>query len=106
MRAYLDALEVQGSRRSRKTPEQLGAELEQVEQRLRQAKGFDKLDLMARRIKINEELDLEASALNLQDLRRNFIAHAAQYARRKGIPAQAFRDAGVPPEDVAEAAIP
>ena len=106
VRAYLDALE---SERLRPGPprssDDVDKELKTVEQALRSAKGLSRLQLATRRIRLNEELDLATTTLNLADLRANFVRHAASYARRKRIPAQAFRDIGVPAKDVSDAGI-
>jgi hypothetical protein len=64
-----------------------------------------KLELIARRIELESELDAKQARSDLSGLRKNFVKHAASYAKRKNIPKQAFREAGVPPADIREAGI-
>lgn len=106
VRAYLDALEAHKPRRGRqRTPETIRKQLTQVEAELRSATGFRKLELAARRLELRADLDTKRAGGDLSGLRRNFVRHAGKYAARKGIPKQAFQEAGVPAADIREAGI-
>jgi hypothetical protein len=97
-RAYLDALESHKPRRGRqRTPESIRKQLAQVESELRGATGFQKLELVARRMELQGELASKQGRSDLTALRKSFVRHAGKYASRKGIPKQAFQEAGVPP---------
>jgi len=107
VRAYLDALEAHRPRRGRqRTADTVKRQLAQVERELQSATGFRKLELAARRLELATELETKQVRSNVSELRKNFVKHAASYARRKGIPKQAFRDAGVPASDIRDARIP
>ena len=106
VRAYLDALAAHKPRRGRqRTDATVRKQLAAVETELGTATGYRKLELAARRIELRAELDTKTTRSDLTALRKDFVRHAAKYAHRKGIPKQAFRDAGVPPADVREAGI-
>ena len=62
--------------------------------------------MVSRRIELESELDAKRAGSDLTELRKNFVKTAGSYARRKGIPKQAFREAGVPTADIAAAKIP
>jgi hypothetical protein len=104
--AYLDALEANKPRRGRqRTPATIQKQLAQVQADLRDATGMKKLELVARRIEFESALDAKRTRSDLSELCRNFARSAASYAKRKGIPKQAFREAGVPAADVRDAGI-
>jgi hypothetical protein len=48
---------------------------------------------------------LKTASNDLTELRKTFVKYAAKYAARKGIPRQAFREAGVPAADIRAAGI-
>ncbi len=104
--AYLDALEANKPRRGRqRTAATIQKQLTKVQSDLRGATGMKKLELVARRIELEAELDAKQTRSDLSGLRRNFVKYAASYARRKEIPKQAFREAGVPAADIRDAGI-
>jgi hypothetical protein len=106
VRAYLEALEQHRPRRGRqRTPESIRRQLAQVDVDLAKAGPMRKLELVAKRMQLNAELQAKKTKVDLATLRRNFIKHAPHYARSKGIPAQAFREAGVPAADLREAGL-
>ena len=106
VRAYLDALERHKPRRGRqRTTETIQKQLAKTKQDLASASGMRKLELAARRIDLEKELDAKQTPEDLSELRKNFVKYAANYARRKGIPAKAFREAGVPAADIRDAKI-
>ncbi len=104
--AYLEALDANKPRRGRqRTPESIRKQLTQVQSDLRGATAMRKLELVARRIELETELDAKTASSDLSALRKNFVKSAAKYASRKGIPKQAFREAGVPAADIRDAGI-
>lgn len=106
VRAYLEALEQHRPRRGRqRTAEMIRKQLEQVDTALAEAAPMQKLELIARRMQLADELRAKQTKVDLAALRRNFIKYAPQYARSKGIPAQAFRQAGVPAADLRAAGL-
>lgn len=106
VRAYLDALEANKPKRGRqRTPESIKKQLAEVQADLRGATGMRKLELAARRIELDNELQAKSVRSDLSELRKNFVKYAASYATRKGIPKQAFREAGVPAADIRDARI-
>jgi hypothetical protein len=106
VRAYLDALATHKPRRGRqRTDATVCKQLAAVQTELATATGYRKLELAARRIELRAELETKNARGDLSALRKNFVRHAGKYASRKGIPKQAFRDAGVPAGDVREAGI-
>jgi hypothetical protein len=106
VRAYLEALERHRPRRGRqRTPESIQRQLAEVDAELGRAAPMRKLELIARRMQLDAELQSKNHKVDLATLRRNFIRYAPQYARSKGIPARAFREAGVPAADLREAGL-
>jgi hypothetical protein len=77
-----------------------------VRARLKGATGMKKLELVARSIELENESDAKKAGSDLRELRKNFVKSAGGCASRKGIPKQAFREAGVPAADIAAAKIP
>src|SRR5262249_30568808 len=107
VRAYLDALAANKPRRGRqRTEATIQKQLTQVRGDLRNASGMHKLELVARRIELEAELDGKRIRGDLSTLRKNFVRYGASYAKRKGIPKQAFRETGVPAPDLRAAGIP
>ena len=106
VRAYLDALDSSRQRRVRRRPvAEAKAELTEVTREVESATGFRRLELISRRIELENELGSESAEAELRKLRDMFVRHAASYARRRGIPRQAFKEWGVPAADVREAGI-
>jgi hypothetical protein len=104
--AYLDALEANKPRRGRqRTVESIRKQLGLVKSELGTATSMRKLELVARRIELEGELQTKTARGDLSELRKGFVKHAAKYASRKGIPKQAFREAGVPAADIRAAGI-
>jgi hypothetical protein len=104
--AYLDALEANRPRRGRqRTAATIKKQLAQVRSELRDATAMRRLELVARRMELESELETKSTNGDLSQLRKDFVKYAAGYARRKGIPKQAFREAGVPAADIRAAGI-
>jgi hypothetical protein len=106
VRAYLEALQANKPKRGRKrTRETVQKQLDEVSAQIGPATGLRKLELAQRRIDLAAELEAFAVKVDLTDLRRNFVKHAKPYAKRKGISYGAWREAGVPAEDLKAAGI-
>lgn len=106
VRAYLEALQANKPKRGRKrTKETVQRQLSEVEAQIGPATGLRKLELAQRRIDLAAELEGFDVTVDLSGLRRNFVKHAKPYAKRKGISYGAWREAGVPAEDLKAAGI-
>jgi hypothetical protein len=106
VRAYLEALQANKPKRGRKrTKETVQKQLDEVSAQIGPATGLKKLELAQRRIDLAAELEGFAVKVDLSDLRRAFVKHAKPYAKRKGISYGAWREAGVPAEDLKAAGI-
>ncbi len=106
VRAYLEALQANKPKRGRKrTKETVQRQLSEVEAQIGPATGLRKLELAQRRIDLAVELEGFDVTVDLSDLRKNFVKHAKPYAKRKGISYGAWREAGVPAEDLKAAGI-
>jgi hypothetical protein len=104
--AYLDALEAHKPKRGRKrTKDGIQKQLSEVEAKIGSARGIKKLELAQKKIALRAELDTLDVAVDLSGLRKNFLKHAKDYSKRKGITYQAWRDAGVPAQDLRDAGI-
>jgi hypothetical protein len=104
--AYVDALAANQPKRGRqRTAATVRKQLNEVRSELRDVTGMRKLELVARRMELESELDGKETTADLSGLRKGFVKYAASYARRKNIPKQAFREAGVPAADIRAAGI-
>lgn len=107
MRAYLDAIDT-GPRRPgrRRTQESVTKQIAEVSERLREARGLDKLHLLKQR------RDLEAARAELRPatgpsaLEREFVKVARRYGERRGIDYSIWREAGVPAAVLTKAKVP
>ena len=106
VRAYLEALQANRPKRGRKrTQETVQKQLAEVKAQIGPATGLKKLELAQRRIDLEAELGGFAVKVDLTDLRKNFVKFAKPYAKSKGISYGAWREAGVPAEDLKAAGI-
>ena len=106
VRAYLEALDANKPKRGRKrTKETVQKQLDEVSAQIGPALGLKKLELAQRRIDLEAELAGLAVKVDLSDLRAGFVKYAKSYAQRKGISYGAWREAGVPAEDLKAAGI-
>lgn len=104
--AYLEALESHRPKRGRRrTPESINAKLKDIEAAMPDASGIKKLELAQTKIDLKAELAAKDTVVDLTDLRKQFLAHAANYGKRKGISYAAWRQAGVSAEDLKAAGI-
>ena len=106
VRAYLEALEAHKPKRGRqRTPATIRKQLAEVEAGLPGATGLKKLELAQRKIALANELAAKSVVVDLTELRKNFVEHAKAYSERKGYSYAAWREAGVPAEDLKAAGI-
>ena len=92
VREYLKALQSERrspGRKPTKTPEQLQAEIDA------EPDPAKRLDLIQKRLDVEERLAADAEAPDIDALEREFIKVAKPYAERKGISYTAFRELGV-----------
>jgi hypothetical protein len=104
--AYLDALAANKPKRGRKrTSETIRKQLADVESRLPAATGLKRLELAQAKIDLRRELETVGEKVDLSHLRKNFLKQAKSYGERKGLSYQAWREAGVPVQDLRDAGI-
>jgi hypothetical protein len=104
--AYLDALEAHKPKRGRKrTPDSIKNRLVEIEAALPTATGIKKLELAQSKLDLEAELAAKDVAVDLTELRKNFVKHASSYGKRKGISYGAWREAGVSAADLKDAGI-
>src|SRR5439155_7364076 len=78
--AYLEALEANKPRRGRqRTVESIKKQLTKVRSELGSATAMRKLELVARRIELEAELDSKSTNGDLSELRKGFVKYAAKY---------------------------
>ena len=110
VRAYLDALDLQKPKRGRKrTSETVLRQVRDVESELPSAVGAARLELLQRRSDLHVELDHlqnDGGGVELETLKEGFVRFAQEYAERKGIDYQTFREFGVPASVLKDAGIP
>lgn len=107
VRAYLDALETTKPKRGRKLdPESVRKRVATIDEQLKSAGGFEKLNLLADKEGLQGKLAGSGDvAIDLTVLRKGFIKNAKTYGERKGISYSTWRAAGVPAEDLKAAGI-
>lgn len=106
VRAYLDALEQHRPKRGRKLdPASVKKRIARIDQNLKTAGGFERLNLLADKEALKGKLAGSEVKVDLSQLRKDFIAHAKTYGQRKGISYGTWRAAGVPAEDLKAAGI-
>jgi hypothetical protein len=102
VRDYLNALTTAKptGRRPSTSPEQLQEQID--------AEGdpVKRLELIQRRLDLEDRLAEEQDLPDLETLEAEFVAVAADYASRKGITYTAFRELGVPASALKQAGIP
>lgn len=106
IKAYLKALE--GRKPGRPvTRESLEKRLASVNARIESSDDpLESVELIQKRLDIEEALVSADDAANMQDLEAGFVAHAKSYSERKNISYTAWREFGVPAATVRAAGIP
>jgi hypothetical protein len=106
VRAYLDALETQRPKRGRKLdPESVKKRIALIDENLKSAGGFERLNLLADKEALQGKLAGADVKVDLTDLRKHFIKHAKAYGERKNISYATWRSAGVSAEDLKAAGV-
>ena len=106
VRAYLDALETSRPKRGRRLdPESVRKRVALIDEQLKQAGGFERLNLLADREALQGKLAGSDVAVDLTQLRKAFVKHAKSYGARKNISYATWRAAGVPAQDLKDAGI-
>jgi hypothetical protein len=104
--AYLEALDAHRPKRGRKrTPESIKARLAEIDSAIAKASGIKKLELAQSKLDLQAELAAKDTVVDLSQLRKNFVKHAAAYGQRKGISYAAWRTAGVSAVDLKAAGV-
>jgi hypothetical protein len=106
VRAYLDALEQNRPRRGRRLdPASVKKRISLIDENLKTAGGFERLNLLADREALEGKVAGADIKVDLTELRKNFLSHAKSYGERKNISYTTWRAAGVPAEDLKAAGI-
>lgn len=96
MRKYLEALEQNRPKRGRKrTTDSVQRDLTRTQEELLSADPLRRLELVQRRLDLENELERMGTTVDLDALEKEFVAVAQPYAERKGISYEAWREAGV-----------
>lgn len=95
IKAYLKALDARKPGR-RVTRESLEARLGSIEAKIAESDDpLRKLELVQKKLDIEDSLDQVEDARNIADLEGGFVQHARSYSERKGISYTAWRQIGV-----------
>lgn len=98
VREYLEALRANKPKRGRKrTAETVKAQLASVEAELAEADPVRELQLVQRRMDLQEELASMKAKVNMKSLETAFVKIAKSYSERNGITYAAWREIGVEP---------
>lgn len=96
VKAYLEALDTHRPKRGRqRTPESIAKQLDAIAKELAGADAFTRLQLIQRRIDLQQELETKSAPVDLSQLEEDFVKVGADFAKRKGISYAAWREAGV-----------
>lgn len=104
---YLVAIETHKPKRGRqRTKETAQRQLTEVKAKLANgARAAEKLELIQRRIDLEQELARDVTVLDLSALEKEFVAAAKPYAAKNHITYGAFRECGVAPEVLKKAGV-
>jgi hypothetical protein len=103
VRDYLAALEAESHKPRGRKPTQDPSEIQaQIDVEPDPSK---RLDLIQKRLDIEERLAAESESADLDALEKDFVAAVKPYAERKGISYSALREAGVPAAVLKDAGI-
>lgn len=108
VRDYLEALEAHQPRRGRQvTAEQLAERKAAIDAQLEsdELKPMKKLTVLQARRNLENALQAHNAQPDMTEVENGFVAHAASYARRKGIQYATWREYGVPAELLTKAGI-
>jgi hypothetical protein len=106
VRVYLDAVESTRPKRGRRrTPESIQRRLAAIEDEIPGSDPTKRLHLIQERIDLTAELSSLDETVDLTELEKAFIQHAADYSERKGISYAAWRELGIPAATLRSAGI-
>jgi hypothetical protein len=106
VREYLAALDQSSKPGRRVSREDLERRLAETQQRIAsEGDPTKRLDLIQKRIDIEDRLADQQEEVDLGQLEADFVGAAKEYAARKGISYSAFREAGVPAAVLKQAGI-
>lgn len=94
---YLEALEAHKPRRGRKrTAESIDKRLAAIDRELEEANQIKRLSLVQERLDLLAERDSLQNQVDLSKFEEDFVKNAKSYGERKGISYQAWRELNVP----------
>lgn len=97
VRAYLEALDAEKAAGPRTDPETLRRRIEEAREAIEaEADPTKRLELIQRRLDLEEQLARSSDGADLDALEAAFVGAAGPYGERKGIAYPAWREAGVP----------
>jgi hypothetical protein len=106
VRAYLDALDENRPKRGRRLdPASVKKRIALIDQQVKQAGGFERLNLLADKAELEGKLAGADKNVDLSALRKDFVKHAKTYGERKNIQYATWRAAGVSADDLKAAGI-
>lgn len=106
VKAYLEAFESHKPKRGRKvTKEALEERLANVINEIPAASGMEKLDLIQQRHDLTQRIDAFEDTTSITELEEAFVKVAKDYADRRGISRQAFREYGIPADVLKRAGV-
>ena len=107
VRDYLRMLEQDGRRSSNMSADQLNAKIHELQTRIDETEDpARRVELIQRRIDLEEHLGSVEEAPDPDALEKNFIDAAKEYSERKGISYPAWRELGVPAATLKAAGVP
>lgn len=107
VRDYLNLLEQDGRRSSNLSADQLNAKIHELHTRIDETEDpARRVELIQRRIDLEEQLSSVEDAPDEDALERDFIEAAREYSERKGISYSAWREVGVPASTLKAAGVP
>lgn len=106
VRAYLEALEQERQTGRRQDPETLGRKIREQQDKIdTEPNPARRVELIQKRIDLEEALASQTDQPDLEQLEKDFIEAIPDYAERKGITYAALREAGVPAATLKQAGI-
>ena len=104
--AYLDALDgARPKRGRRRTPESIDKRLAKIDEELVSASSLTRLQLVQERLDLLAERSSMGEEVDLAPVEEAFVAAARSYSERKGISYAAWRELGVPADVLKKAGI-
>ena len=106
VREYLSMLQEDGRRSSNLSPDQLNQKIHELQAKIDETDNpATRLELIQRRIDLEEQLGQTKDAADPEELEKAFVESAKEYSERKGISYSAWREVGVPASVLKQAGI-